>query len=751
MEEDDADEDIEEAEMGLDEIERELAALGIGGSGLSASTRRTSLQTLGDDDIVDMSTLDMHYQMPQLLKRHVRRFNEALQRSATRPQDLQSRRDLWAMYLRCSNNMPGFLDQITDEAWKVLWRSQSAEPFFNQQAGHLLKLANDMQKVGISLTPTQNLTRIKALEAAGQTDEALEQWHLARRDAESNGNIRHEFAALGVALECARGQPQEAQDIAFSMIRNQKHNLSTTRLLIPVIAAWAKKGSEDNLKQAWVLYLLVRQTLGKAQSAKDAIVADDFDQVYLGFVDAGRKDIAVLVFKDLIIAGQQSRYDSLRLYKSYNKVLDDLHRDAKVPEQVHEMSIDILSKLPRKFENKFFYASWMKRLIGMGRVDAALSVMELMYERGISPDAKHVNGIIGAWLRGGTPENQKTALDLAWMMVDERLKLLDQRHKSEETDETVVDPLEGVRIPVHLRRPVPAATTETLCLLLLHYSQNKLSSEVGRIQELLTVAELRPNSYFLNHTMYYYHHQGKWAEAWDLYNKTNRKVTPDMATFACLWDCAHGVIRRYEQTDKFPAPRRLFSTMMNWYSQLPSKAKITAKEEFSAALYSRIAQVFMHHKDTKGMVVALYAMRDSFGLYPDDETIRAVTMQIAQMGEPRQAGHPIGRSRTRRRKASGMDLHRNIERAGKVLSMIHENRVAELSQQGIDIAKFDVQQEGEEALFVLAEFLRAADRQAVDADAESEDSFALSEEVDKVAWEMGAGPFKFGAPVYNRQ
>ena len=102
-----------------------------------------------------------------------------------------------------------------------------------------------------------------------------------------------------------------------------------------------------------------------------------------------------------MVTGQDPSNDSTALYKSALGLAGNLHASSINENDVNKVSLSVLKVLPRRFQNRFFYASWMKKLIGMGEVDSAALVIELMYERGVKPDSKHLNGIIAGWLREG--------------------------------------------------------------------------------------------------------------------------------------------------------------------------------------------------------------------------------------------------------------------------------------------------------------------------------------------------------------
>ena len=80
----------------------------------------------------------------------------------------------------------------------------------------------------------------------------------------------------------------------------------------------------------------------------------------------------------------------LSVQKQYAHLCSDLQESSKNVEDINSISLEAMTVMPRHFQNKYFYAKWLKKLIGMKETAAAAQVIELMYEQGIKPDALHV-------------------------------------------------------------------------------------------------------------------------------------------------------------------------------------------------------------------------------------------------------------------------------------------------------------------------------------------------------------------------
>ena len=240
------------------------------------------------------------------------------------------------------------------------------------------------------------------------------------------------------------------------------------RVLIPVITAWGLVPGKEAEVKAWALYLQLKTFLGPNMTM------DDYDQISIGLLTAGRLDTAVAIFKDMMVTGQDPAKDSTAVYQAALGLAGNLHASSISEQAVNKVSLSALTMLPRQFQNRFFYASWMKKLIGMGQVDSAALVIELMYERNVRPDTKHLNGLVAGWLHEGSPQARDKAERLAWSMIQHRIDAVWKRFQPLETTPRLQvkhQDVESSRIPHFMKREVPPASIETFSILLLHYTR----------------------------------------------------------------------------------------------------------------------------------------------------------------------------------------------------------------------------------------------------------------------------------------
>lgn len=674
---------------------------------------------------------------------YVDRFNECLSRVAD-DSNTSTRQELWKWYRRCKQTVPSFLQSIPEESAHILWDSQfRGEVSPSTRLSHLRTLVDDMRSVGRTPSTTEMLMYIQALSEGGATGEALDVWEAQQAAVSQGEGDVDAYWKLGVRLFAAQGDPQRAQDIAFAFLLNDKSR--HPRILIPVIIAWARESEKAAAVKAWALYLQLKTLLGSDMTMKD------YDSISIGLLKAGKVDLAVAVFKDMMVAGKDPSNDSTALFKASLGLAGNLQASSISEHDVNKVSLSALTILPRQFQNKFFYASWMKKLIGMGEIDSAAAVVELMYERGVKPDAKHLNGIIGAWLRQGSATARDQAEKLGWAMVKQRIDLVWAKEFSNASPDappkpSVPDHSDGVRVPKFMQRTLPQANIETFSILLLHYTRRGDDDMVKYLIKCLNDARIQPNSYFMNHLLYAELRRHDIHALWQKYNAMKVSVQPDLETFACLWDCGK---LQYDPSRKafdanFPSARGLFSEMRQWYSKLTPRGKRTAQEEFSKDMYDQITRCFCLAKDLAGTLVALYAMRDMFGFFPDDDTARMLVLQVARI-----AGVPPGTPKHRLRRLSTMPRAKeNIEQVNKLLELLSERKASMLEAQGLRVDKLDEEERKQYQLEIMADLLGSVIERTTSSPEEMRDQITTAT-LDMGVESVDLGPYSQGKEIIH--
>ncbi|KAJ5876080.1 uncharacterized protein N7529_001664 [Penicillium soppii] len=626
------------------------------------------------------------------------KFNNSLRQFQEKMSDERSRQDLWKWYRRCKQTVPDFLTIMPERALEALWNTQAiGESDQALRSTHLQILVQDAKSLGQELTTPQILFYIASLHDASATSLALEQWEAYQAELSQKKEDLEEYWKLGVRLFAADNNPQRAQDIALAFLANDRTR--QPRVLIPVIIAWGRLAGKEAEVKAWALYLQLKIFLGSEMTM------EDYDQVSIGLLTAGRLDTAVAIFKDMMVTGQDPANDSTALYKAALGLAGNLHASSIDEHAVNKVSLSALKVLPRRFQNRFFYASWMKKLIGMGEVDSAALVIELMYERGVKPDSKHLNGLIAGWLREGNKLARDKAERLAWAMIQHRIDAVWKRFQPTEISPKLQVTHEAEsRMPRFMQRDVPPASIETFSILLLHYTRRGDDDMVKYLVKCLGDAQIRPNSYFMNHLLFAELRKQNVRALWSKYQNMSVAIRPDLETYACLWDCAKIQFDRGRTAFDigFPSARQLYANMMSWYSKLSPANQKATQEQMSKNLYDQIVRCFCLSKDVSGTLVAIHSMRSVFGFAPDETTVRMIVLQVARL-----AGVPADTPKRRLRRLSSTPRSKeNIGQVTRLLKLLSDRKAESLRVQGLSIEQLDPDEMKQYQMEIMASLLR---------------------------------------------
>ena len=506
----------------------------------------------------------------------VKKFNAALETS-----DAKSKRALLVWYLRCQTKVPRFSSFLSNSVWDHLWQTQID---LHPRSKHIVMLGDDMRTAGISLG--DHLTDyLAALHATGETTSALQIWEQERGEA-----------GIGAQLYAALGMPYRAEEVAFS-----EPQLDADTIL-PVIQAWAESEEPDAVVRLWAFYNRIPRS------------ADLLGQITSILLNAGRRDVALAVFRDM-------------MGHNIVKTLD--------ASEINEINLTALFVLPRKYKNKFFFAAWMKWLIGKGKLDEAAAVVELMGELGVRPDAIHLNGLLAAWFRQGSSAGRRKAEQIAWAMIEERIRRVQERDGGVHEPARQLfpaDKFESPQFPFLLRgRNMPAATIETFSILVQRFTRMSDAAKAEDVTQLMTgPAQIPPNSYVLNHWLYMSLRTTDLSTMWKRYQRTTDLIRPDLQTFVALWD---GARRSLRQAGKFyfATPRQLYREMAIWFSRLSPAKQAEVRGQFSSVLAEQIIRCFCLQTDLPCILVALRHMRENFDILPHEEILGMIIMQVSKL------------------------------------------------------------------------------------------------------------------------
>ena len=633
--------------------------------------------------------------LPQKSKAYIVQFNRLLQRASEIEADEKSQSALWRSYLRCRTQVPGFLDMVSDEVWDALWISRLR---VSTRVKHLIMLAEDFLENGKLLTGQQWVEYLQCLDKDDKSEVALEKWKEVREVLEAEPEIKTTSRDLGVRLHAANGQAQEALQMVSA------HSDISPRVLLPVIAAFAKQQTETSTSKAWTLYLRVKSILGSKMEMSD------YEDISTSLLAANKPELALAVFKDMLLSQEASSYDSLSLYRKAHGYIQDLQADKITEDDVNRISLSALTVLPISFQNKYFYASWIKKLIGLGQVEAAATVVELMYARGVKPDAKHLNGVVAAWLRQDDDDSKKKAEALAWSMVETRIEFARRRA------DPPMEQRSTKALRIAIERPIPSATIETFSILLQHYLRTGNPTKAEHLMAGLEIAEIKPNAFMLNQWLFAHLRKGQVEKAWKTYIKlVEDGVSPDLETFAHLFDCGKIQYNRYQSITmpQFPPARILFHELVVWMDRLPPPGLRVAKEQFTRDLYDQILRCFCLSHDLRGTLCAMHGLNQLFSIHPDASIARMVLLSVSRyLGADDADGSPTNSAVMRKRyeraaarRRTGQNPKTSLSKVAALLTAVADRKAMNSYREGVDPETVDDRRKAEIQLEILTEFL----------------------------------------------
>ena len=633
------------------------------------------------DDVKGDPAPQVTLQHPKKQQAYVRNFNLLLKDAVADPTPTKAiKAALWQSYQRCRQKVTDFLSMIPARVWDILWQTQT-ELSDSSRTLKVRALCEDMLSQSLPLSAQQLLVYMECLRSEGDLTTAIACWNENRSILGPNAEVAQRFWTLGVHLYSDGDQPQIAQDIAMQCLKHGSFVDPT--ILGPVIGSWARRGTMDDLKKSWTCYLRMKAELGTA------IRSEDYESISTTLLNQGHVAMALAVFKDMAVDQvKREECSSVSAFRNLVGFVGQMQSSAINEHDVSKVSLTALTALPRFLQNKYFFASWLKKLIEHGDIDAAAKVIELMYERGVRPDAKHVNCLVHAWLRSGSAASQEKGLSMAWAMINARVDYVRDRQTSIESEVMIKRP-RRFYVPTFAARPVPRATIETFSILLLHYTRRCQDDLAETLMKTMTEdAMITPNAYIWNHWLYASLRTKDLQSVWIQYQAMKEQVQPDLQTIACLWDTAkvQWDSSKSAHSNKIPTARKLFREMNDWMSQLPEAERIRAGQQFSRALHDQIIRVFCLSSDLRGTLCALHGLKQLFGEYPDTRTFRIVIVQLARLLPPDPSWRPSGRRGSRRRVSK---MVRAMSDVMEVLQIVSDQRTVSLMDQGVDPEELD--------------------------------------------------------------
>jgi pentatricopeptide repeat protein len=610
--------------------------------------------------------------------------------------------EIWNAYKLSRKGFVSNPDKVPGEIWETLWNIFTNPKTLNY--GYLKILGQDMADADVPLQGWQRLAHIQAMFAEGDCDTAIKQWEECEMTMGRDNDTFKEYWEVGRRMYTRHNQLDKAVGAAEALIQSTK-DASGFRSFLPIMNAVLHSKDKGREQKAWALYVRLKVGLGPQMEMKD------YDAVASTFFGADLPDLALGVFRDMMLIGDASagQHESTSIGNDPG-VKSGLNLTNIGEKKLTWDDPRVLSKLPAKFNNKFFFGKWLKKLIGDGEYDASLKVFNLMHERGILPDARYVNGLIGAWLRTGKVNYHKLAEDTAWRMIQERLEYV----KKQDTKTFLSYPLRPLVVEGKLdHKPIfrhPKATIETFSVLIEDYRRRQRHDRMKDLLGAFKQARIHPNTFFMNEMMMI-NSEVRQYYAWDTYTNLTQiqGVQPDFDTFGYLWFLTKKAVDPNINLTQYPkvakevqntdVPRLMFAEMARWAH------KLNRKERLPRELYNAIILCFSLAQDHPGTAVALRALQRHFNMFPNEDTVRTIVLQLARTGL-NSNDSPARRQRVRFSVKKSPVVKERVVQVTKLLEGFKARRTDELLQQGVVFEELTGDERLEESLILMANLLR---------------------------------------------
>lgn len=644
------------------------------------------LETDGEE-VHQAEDLEVTLQIPRGQQALVSHFNKALKEAKQSVEDTHKALILWKWYLRCQQKVTGFSRILPESVWKFLWESQKS---LDTRPKHLISLAQAMQADGEELDIRQRLDYVQALVTNHQTADAIRVWEESQDQLDLNAmpDLLAGFYRSGVELYGSVGRPQRAWNVAKKALRKGVK----PDILASVIEAWLNAKASESSAKAVAVYLQLKSLAG------DDIDVSLYDRIANALMDAKESTLALGVFKDTIMHTQGRDRESLSIYQralgsATAEVDPELFED-----KINQSSLQLLLALPAEFNNKYFFASWIKRLLGQDRTEAAAMVVDLMFERNIKPDAIHLNGIIGAWFRDGAKSAVHYASNMAQSMIDARIEQY-QGIVHNNTPQTSLFRNRFRRVSnsrdssaqsasTSITRPIPAANLETFSILFNHYEENRMWSEFARLKDTMTgpAGLTTPNTFIYNRWLAAELRLRAYSRFWQLYDSgLNGLDLRNVETFQLAWQAR--TTQLLARASPFAAGenkshKRVFADLMDWSNSVNARKRRTSKEDFAdSSFYLDITTSFAQQLDLPAVVCAMQGLYKKFGALPDFKVVRQITLQVSRI-IARTASSAPGIGRRRRVNASAKAGPSTLQGVADVIETLEAEKKIELAESG---------------------------------------------------------------------
>ncbi|KAE9986113.1 hypothetical protein BLS_000046 [Venturia inaequalis] len=579
-----------------------------------------------------------------------RRFNVALQCVYLSPYHDYHRQTLISCYEALKREVPHALNYIPTAAWALLWRAQI--PFRPLDADRLtvlemlykdMEACNDAVVGGLRETHRRTLD-LEQLAENGKQEEAVKLWTQMKSYLEVGRSGRKSWMELGARLHAMAGDIDTASSYAEEVLRRYK--LIDPRLRFFIIWRHAEINEGNAYRRATVMYTDLVHNRKRGFN----LSTDDYHSLFAAFLKGGHTQFALEILKD--VAKDKYLSDAGLRVHALRSMSDKLQAACKDRKSLNAVSLACLGFLPSDFRMEELFNKWIyhaQRFWSPGEDDVCAQIAELMFERGDTPDARHLNVLLKAWFESSGHDFTEQAESVAWGMIHKRMETEERAKMDGKTFGANLD-----NVPAFLRRRIPSAIATTFTQLAGGYVRQGKHEYAFYVLNLLANSDITMDKKALRAVIQLHITMGEPIKAWQVFVKI-RDAQPSAISLHTYYDLWRGLVnfvrslrKQYEivgepgqqwhlkiresfEGIKYPNPRALFSEMHDHMQGSPFLTKPRDKpERIPRHLYDRVVGTMLFTGDILGASIAMEIMKNSTQLYPTLTTIKMIVQYTAQ-------------------------------------------------------------------------------------------------------------------------
>ncbi|KAF2831129.1 hypothetical protein CC86DRAFT_282798 [Ophiobolus disseminans] len=557
-------------------------------------------------------------------------------------------------------------------------------------------------------TIAQRAEYLDCLFTNGKKEEALKEWEAddSSCDLHEHHNKRQHLN-VGAKLHATAGHADLARTIMSRLYHLYPDHDSS--VMMTVFRAHTSSTNEEHHDAAKDIYI------GFKKRRASLMTFGDYDACLVGFLEARHLRHARQVFLDMVKDGYLASRGSAVCVEEVLQRLHMLYRLGTDISTMTSIALDAITVLPPAYHGHLF-GDWMKFTVVQQAPEAASQILDMMFQRGYTPETFHFNMLLKALVRTKDDSNVLKAENIAWRMID----------KARETHKSNDQPLSiSERISQRLQKPtlqdlnsvrsVPVANVTTFALMMQHHAKKLQWEHVDYLSRQLKEISLTPNATIMNVLMDNKCRQGAYADAWTIYkrltspprNSSNEGVFPDGASFRCLWKnlrLAYGDYATREDPN-LPSPRELLREMTEWWGLCRSRHdadrfRLGLAAPDHGAITALMMHCFSYTQDLAGSLAALHVLRQKFDIFPTEKALDILQSQMAWIDMARDS------QSLRSQHFHSRSNARNKERIDHVYQILRQRRLERMNLKDGDHENFTVEEIGDMGLNLLSEFVR---------------------------------------------